>query len=729
MHGGDVGEDGGALVAGDRVARGNAAHHGKAVAVDLAGEVLAQHLPGIAPVGALEDVVAGEVDGGRVEGRELDRGAPVEAVGVLAGGGAGPDRLALAGAPVVALDVAVLRLHEGDVVVVRVDGREEAVAPGHPDPVRVADPHAVPGPARTAPGRVVLQSPVDPEEGLLHVEAHRVELADGQVRGEVPRLAAVVGDVEAAVVAQQDVRRVLGVDPHGVMVDVGGARDALPVGAAVGGALQGHAQVVDDLAVLRVDADLAEVPRDRRDVAHLAPASAAVVGAVDALLRPLDHGVDGPRVAEADVEADAAHVGGGKALVQLRPGGPAVDGLVDAAAGPAAHVAVGAALALQGGRVEHVGVGRVHGQIGHARVFVDGEDALPGLAAVGGLEDPAVAPRAPKRADRGHVHDVGILRVDDDAPHVLRGAQPHVLEGGAAVHRLVDAVPVGRAAHVVGLARPHPHDVGGGGRDRDVAHGAHARVVQDRLPVDAAAGRLPDAAGRRRDVDDGAETAPAGPRRPGDRDVHDPPAHDRGADGAGGGPVDEGVVGLGWAGGGSAAAAGGAGEALLGVEGGDREAGEEEGGEGGHCDSVRHVARSGGVGRWGRWGTASRGLEVGCPQGAGQAAGRSGRAVDRVRPPTAARMASIRLVVGDRGRAARLSSVFRLCSSLIRSVTGRGPDRSRDRPHRPLAAWQVWCPRISQRIEFKPLEPRRPASRPLGTETGMRNRPPHLLPT
>ena len=49
--------------------------------------------------------------------------------------------------------------------------------------------------------------------------------------------------------------------------------------------------------------------------------------------------------------------------------------------------------------------------------------------------------------------------------------------------------------------------------------------------------------------------------------------------------------------------------------------------------------------------------------------------MDRLRgvgTPKLRRCSSRRRILGDGVRAARLSSVFRLCSSLIRSVTGRG---------------------------------------------------------
>ena len=50
--------------------------------------------------------------------------------------------------------------------------------------------------------------------------------------------------------------------------------------------------------------------------------------------------------------------------------------------GPPPHVAVGAAFALEGRRVEDVRIGRVHDDVGRPGVLVDREHGLPALAAV-----------------------------------------------------------------------------------------------------------------------------------------------------------------------------------------------------------------------------------------------------------------------------------------------------------------------------------------------------------
>ena len=51
------------------------------------------------------------------------------------------------------------------------------------------------------------------------VHDHRVELADGNLL-VLPGAAAVAREIDAAVVAEQPVIGILGIDPHGVVVDV-----------------------------------------------------------------------------------------------------------------------------------------------------------------------------------------------------------------------------------------------------------------------------------------------------------------------------------------------------------------------------------------------------------------------------------------------------------------------------------------------------------------------------
>src|SRR5688500_18303001 len=130
--------------------------------------------------------------------------------------------------------------------------------------------------------------------------------------------------------------------------------------------MQVDAAEVDDVRVVRIDADLAEVHRARIGVVHLRPRLAGVGGlveaggiVVDALTAPaatpaalllflwaLDDGVENVRVLAIHVERDAAERAVEHAAFQLRPRLAAVGGLEDAAARAAAVEAARGAPAL-----------------------------------------------------------------------------------------------------------------------------------------------------------------------------------------------------------------------------------------------------------------------------------------------------------------------------------------------------------------------------------------------
>ena len=95
----------------------------------------------------------------------------------------------------------------------------------------------------------------------------------------------------------------------------------------------------------------------------------------------------------------------------------------------------------------------------------------------------------------------GLVRVDRDAGDVARLGQAQVAPGLAAVVGLVDAVAVRDVAADAGLARAGVDDVRIGVGDRDRADRGGEEAVRDVLPVRAAVGRLPDAAGAGAEVE------------------------------------------------------------------------------------------------------------------------------------------------------------------------------------------------------------------------------------
>ena len=100
-----------------------------------------------------------------------------------------------------------------------------------------------------------------PDDVVRHavVDGHVVELADRQRRRE-PGLAAVHGDIHAAVVGSDHALRVLRVDPEVVVIAVAVALDVLERLAAVDALEQRHLGEPDHVGVRRVDGQVREVP-------------------------------------------------------------------------------------------------------------------------------------------------------------------------------------------------------------------------------------------------------------------------------------------------------------------------------------------------------------------------------------------------------------------------------------------------------------------------------------
>src|SRR5262249_12660119 len=137
--------------------------------------------------------------------------------------------------------------------------------------------------ARAAPAAVVLQPAAD-EVRLPHVGAHRVELADRNGVDVLPGVPAVVADVNAAIVSDDEMGAVLRVDPDRVMIAVRNSLDRVPRLAAVGGLEEGRATLIGDFRVGRIDPHLAVVHPAVTLVRQEVPGPSAVVRAPDAAL-------------------------------------------------------------------------------------------------------------------------------------------------------------------------------------------------------------------------------------------------------------------------------------------------------------------------------------------------------------------------------------------------------------------------------------------------------------
>src|SRR5688500_8653169 len=90
--------------------------------------------------------------------------------------------------------------------------------------------------------------------------------------------------------------------------------------------------------------------------------------------------------------------------------------------------------------VENVWICGIDIEVGNAVFLVDVESPGPGAAAVSSQENPALFVGAKRVAQRAHVNDVGILRMNDTCRDAFRVSQSHVLPALSAISRLVDAV-------------------------------------------------------------------------------------------------------------------------------------------------------------------------------------------------------------------------------------------------------------------------------------------------
>ncbi len=365
-----------------------------------------------------------------------------------------------------------------------------------------------------------------------------VELRNRQVVRLPPPVPAVVGEEDPAVVATDDVLRVLRVDPHVVPIAVPAAAAVREAAAAVLADDQPAAGLEDPVGVRRIDDEAGEVERAPDHVLALVafrPGRAAVRRPVERRVLRLHERVDDVRVRRRDGHLHAAPGRPGQSLVRARgqrgPARPAVGGSVEAApawrVGAVAAGAEGPALAAEipEPREKNIRIPRVHRQSGASCGRVRPlQHEGPCLPAVRRLVKPAVDAVAPELARNAGVYHVAVFRVDGDFRDALRLMQTHVRPGRAGVGRLVNPVADRDRIARPCLAAAHPDRIRMRGIDRDGADRLDRVLVEDRLERRASVERLPDAAARR---------AHEGHRLPtlvsrGDRG--DPAAHDGRAD-------------------------------------------------------------------------------------------------------------------------------------------------------------------------------------------------------
>ena len=265
-----------AVVAGHEFLRGLAEDR-HLVALLVVGEVRGEFGPRVAAVLRHEELVAAIEDGVVVELRDYEGGVPVEAVLLLLIGGRGPYRHTLEGLQVEAGHIAVLTFDVDRGGIDRIDHAVEAVTAAHVLPVVHLDALPNHGARRPDPGLVVLQPAADVVRFLV-VRADLVELAERDRVQVVPGLALVEALMDAAVGSGQDVVRVGGVNPKGVIVAMNSLNQVLsPRLSAVLRVVHVRGEDPDALVVVRVDVDLAVVRGARVGVRELYPGFAFVL--------------------------------------------------------------------------------------------------------------------------------------------------------------------------------------------------------------------------------------------------------------------------------------------------------------------------------------------------------------------------------------------------------------------------------------------------------------------
>ena len=337
----------------------------------------------------------------------------------------------------------ILRLDEDGVRIGRIDARVESVAAADVEAVVVRDPGAGARRARDAPVAVVLETAAD-RVRVLHVGVDFVELAHRQVVAKQPALAAIPRDGHTAVPSDDQMVRVVGVDPERVILGVYRAEHVPEVLAAIVRNVEAavRPEQVHAVAVSGIGANLAVVHRARIQRGPLLPCLPAVGAAIHAAVAAgrLDRRVDDAWIAVKDVEADASLLARRQAGGELRPGGAAVARAIDPAAGPAAVESPRLALPLIHRGEEGFRIAWIDHEVGRAGVVVHVEDLPPRLPAVGRLEDAALIVRSPQVADCSDIDDVRMLGMNDDPADVACIGEARGLPGAAGIQRAIHAV-------------------------------------------------------------------------------------------------------------------------------------------------------------------------------------------------------------------------------------------------------------------------------------------------
>ncbi len=403
----------------DRVVGPGLSHQRQLFPVESAGHVAAKLLPRVAAIRAAIEVLRSEIDCVVIVRRDHDRNAPVVSQIHFAELRLRLNALLLTRLHIVANDSAVLRFGIDGIRVGGIDSGIESVAANGDVPVAVSYSLSIARLARAGPAVVVLKPAIHVVKGLTVVEVDRVILRDRKIRDEVHRLTAIVRDVDAAVVADDEVIRIRGIDPHRVIVHVRGLTDCVIRHPAVFGNEKRLAELVETIWVPWIHPDLPHVPGELGIRALLRPARTVVVRAIHLGRIRLERRVNSARLRWRNRESDTTDVTIRKAFGHAPPRISAVSGLVDAALRSATDETVRFSLTLKCGGIHDRRIGRIHDDISHACMRADRQHCFPRFPTVDGLVESALTAARPERTLRGDEHDVRVRRVHHDAPDML----------------------------------------------------------------------------------------------------------------------------------------------------------------------------------------------------------------------------------------------------------------------------------------------------------------------
>ena len=279
---------------------------------------------------------------------------------------------------------------------------------------------------------------------------------------------------------------------------------------AVGRNAQSARNREDLLRIARIAAHLREIKRPEVDlltgVTQL-PVASAVGAPVEHPVLDRHERVNDPRVAVADADSHAVDRAFRQTVVEalvgkFRPRLSSVDRFVEPASRSAAAHRPRLPQEIEGARKNDVAVLRIESEVTAPSCRVDIDDALPMQTAVVAAVDPALAARGKFAADCRRQYDLAVLRIDGDLRDAAAAGESGVAPMARAVGGKPNAVAVsGRVARKT-FARADQDAPPVARIDRDRADCRRMSRFENRRERKSAVLRLPQTAGRVRQIDD-----------------------------------------------------------------------------------------------------------------------------------------------------------------------------------------------------------------------------------